>query len=73
MARWEQDHCIDAEISPSNGEVMLSADDVVAWLRHCAETMEPKHLYTPAIEAIADRLAGNWIQAASEQILGDNQ
>ena len=63
MSRWEDDRGIDAEISPVTGEVMLSASDVVAWLRECAKTMEPRHLCTPGIEAIADRLADNWLKA----------
>ena len=73
MSKWEQHHVIDAEYRPAEegGELMLSASDVIAYLRHHAQTMEPKHLYTAGIEALADHLASQCFDATRSLVDGD--
>lgn len=62
MSRWEQEQTIEARPSPDNGELMLSASDVVAWLRAHADTIQPR-CYGPALECVADNLAGLLLEA----------
>jgi hypothetical protein len=53
---WHENGKITAEVSARNGEIMVSASDVVSWLRACG----------PRVEAhvLADLLAGEWLETA---------
>jgi hypothetical protein len=62
MSRWEHERTIEARRSPENGELMLSASDVVAWLREHAKTITPR-CYGPALDCVADSLAGLLLDA----------
>jgi hypothetical protein len=61
---WHDDRRIRAEISERNGEVMLSASDVVAWLRACATEVKPASDRTATAGRLADLLANEWLEAA---------
>jgi hypothetical protein len=73
VSKWEQHGCIDAEYRPAEegGELMLSASDVIAYLRHHARTMRPLHLYEPGIVALADHLASQCLDATRSLVDGD--
>lgn len=69
MSRWEQGQHIYAEISPVTGEVMLSASDVIAWLRFNGGCIQPVHV-RPAAIALADALTDRWLDATRNLIDG---
>lgn len=70
MSRWEQHHIIEARRSPGNGELMLSASDVVAWLRAHAQTIQPR-IHGPALDCVADNLAGLLLEATRDMLDDD--
>lgn len=61
----DEEGFIAGEISAVTGELMLSAADVVAWLRDCAEsTTNPR--CGRYVDSMADHLASRWIDASAE-------
>lgn len=66
MSLWEQEHRIGFIVDPEANELLLSASDVVAWLRDrseaCAEVPALAH-ETPALTRAADALVGGWLTA----------
>lgn len=67
MSLWEQARTIEARHSPGNGELMLSASDVVAWLRAHAETIQPR-AHGPAVDLIADSLSDLLLDATRSML-----
>lgn len=67
MSRWEQERVIEARII--DGELMLSASDVTAWLHDCAPKMRPI-CFAPAAEALADKLTDLIIEGTRPYIDG---
>lgn len=62
MSCWEQGEGVDAFVRADPVELMLSASDVIAWLRHHATTEQPCHV-GPAAEGLADHLASLCLDA----------
>lgn len=73
MSRWEQAQAIDAEYRSDDkgGELMLSASDVVAWLRHHGTTQKPCRIGPPA-ETLADHLADLCFDATRDLVDGSS-
>lgn len=70
MSRWEQEGSIDAAYRDgTTGELMLSASDVVAWLRHHATTAKPCRV-GPIADTLADHLSSLCIDATRNLVDG---
>jgi hypothetical protein len=70
MSSWEQRQVIEARINCETGELMLSASDVVAWLREHATTIKPA-IHRPALATVADHLAGLLFEATRSMLDDD--
>lgn len=56
MSTWETDETIEAHYHRVTGELMLSASDVLAWIRSTAE-IQTHGCHRVAYTAMADRMA----------------
>lgn len=64
MSAWESEGRVDSEISRDTGELMISASDVLAWIRSNANTHAGHPCNTDrAYHALADALADSMLDA----------
>ena len=70
MSLWEQQQIIEARINCETGELMLSASDVLAWLRAHADTIKPR-IHGAALATVADNLASLLLEATRDRLDDD--
>jgi hypothetical protein len=70
MSSWEQDRSVDYQRNATTGELMLSASDVLAWIRFCALANAAHPCYRIAYTALADQLASTLIDTTRPLVDG---
>lgn len=70
MSRWEQDRGIGSSVDPTTGELVLSASDVLAWIRDIADANAAHPCYHRAYTALGDELADGLLEATRSYVDG---